>query len=172
MTHDTIAAHLFHTQFNYFLNQKNSLKKKFCFFVRQRVLKNYKSVLSQIWFWFWSASHGKGSCDGLGGTIERFAAKARFQNINNPAKLFMCINKNITVNTELFPLQEAESLQNRFKKAKRRHFHVPFIYSTTKRKSRTKYHIVSYYVDYWKYVLKNKHIHTRLIKLSVLPFTP
>lgn len=74
-----------------------------------------------------ATSHGKGSCDGLGGTIKRLAAKSSLQNVNNPInsaeKFFLWVNKNIVnVNTTFFSIQEynieTRELQKRFEKAK------------------------------------------------------
>ena len=53
------------------------------------------------WHFFFATSHGKGPCDGIGGTVKRLAAKASLQRpyseqIMTPRQLFQFDEDNIS----------------------------------------------------------------------------
>jgi len=47
------------------------------------LLQDFK--LAAEWHFF-PTSHGKGPCDGIGGTLKRLAARASLQRVNNPIR--------------------------------------------------------------------------------------
>jgi hypothetical protein len=139
LKHDTIAVHLFQRGLITFLNKTLGALSKIYYFsdgasAQYKNKKNFINLyyhtddfnISAEWHFF-ATSHGKGPCDGLGGTIKRLAAKSSLQNVNNPInsaeKFFLWVNKNIVnVNTKFFSIQEynneTRELQKRFEKAK------------------------------------------------------
>ena len=92
--HDTVAVHLFQRSFIAFLKELLPARlhpKKIIYFSDGAApqYKNRKNFLNLCHHkedigvkaeWHFSAtSHGKGACDGLGGTIKRLAARASLQ---------------------------------------------------------------------------------------------
>lgn len=76
---------------------------------------------------FFATSHGKGPCDGLGGTVKRLAARASTSSLINPinsaVKFYDWVNKNVkNIHTEFFNNYQykdrAKHLKERFEKAK------------------------------------------------------
>ena len=113
MHHDTVAFHLFQKSFITFLMAKlpSSLKKVTYFSDGAAAqYKNRKNFINlchhEIDFgipaeWhFFATSHGKGACDGVGGTVKRLAAKASLQRpydqqIMTPRQLYDWASENI-----------------------------------------------------------------------------
>jgi len=137
--HDTIAVHLYQKSFIAFLKELLPARlhpKKIIYFSDGAAsqYKNRKNFLNLCHHkddfgvkaeWHFSAtSHGKGACDGLGGTIKRLAARASLQRPYNdqlmtPRQLFDWACSNITTahfgycNNEDY-VREQSSLENRF----------------------------------------------------------
>ena len=90
--HDTVAVHLFQKHFiEYLKKQFCSLPRKF-FYASDGAASQYKNRKNFINLchheeefgvaaeWHFSAtSHGKGACDGVGGTVKRLAARVSLQ---------------------------------------------------------------------------------------------
>ena len=92
MNHDTVAVHLFQRKLISFLKSTlSSFPVKIMYFSdgASSQYKNRKNFINLCYHqadfgvsaeWHFSAtSHGKGACDGLGGTVKRLAAKASLQ---------------------------------------------------------------------------------------------
>lgn len=139
LKHDTVAVNLFQNGLISFLkNTLGSLQKIFYFSDGSSAqYKNKKNFINLIYHeddfgvkaeWhFFATSHGKGPCDGLGGTIKRLAARASltkiYEPINNAHVFFSWVKTNVkNVNTEFFTSaqynQNFIKLQDRFNKAK------------------------------------------------------
>ena len=106
MSHDTVAVHLFQKKLISFLkNALSSFPAKIMYFSdgaasqyknRKNFINlcNHQSDFQVAAEWHFSAtSHGKGACDGLGGTVKRLATKASLQRpyedqIMTPLQLF------------------------------------------------------------------------------------
>ena len=103
--HDTIAVHLFQKNLVQFLQEKFSKVDKILYFSDGSAAqyKNRKNIVNLCYhkedFWvqakwhFYATSHGKGPCDGIGGTIKCLAATASLQRayhsqIMTPCQLF------------------------------------------------------------------------------------
>lgn len=113
LIHDTIAVHLFQKKLLEMLKTKIPFEiKKSIYFSDGAVsqYKNYKNFINlchheadfkmKAEWHFFATSHGKGPCDGLGGTIKRLAAKASLQRpyndqIMTPRQLFDFGKENI-----------------------------------------------------------------------------
>ena len=113
LTHDTVAVHLFQNYLIAFLKEKfGSLPLKIFYFSdgASSQYKNRKNFVNlchhQSDFgvpaeWHFSAtSHGKGACDGVGGTVKRLAARASLQRpydgqIMTPRQLYEWAVENI-----------------------------------------------------------------------------
>ena len=86
--HDTIAVHLFQKNLAQFLQEKFSKVYKILYFSNGSAAqyKNRKNIVNLCYhkedFWvqaewhFYATSHGKGPCDGIGGTVKCLAATA------------------------------------------------------------------------------------------------
>lgn len=98
LRHDTIAVHLFQRQLVEFI--KTNLKdiNKIIYFSdgasgQYKNKKNFINLthhfedfkMAAEWHFF-PTSHGKGPCDGIGGTLKRLAARASLQKVNNPIR--------------------------------------------------------------------------------------
>ena len=100
INHDTVAVHLFQRQFIQCLKKPSHL-----FYTSDGAASQYKNRKNFINLchheedfgvaaeWHFSAtSHGKGACDGVGGTVKRLAARASLQHpydqITKPHQLF------------------------------------------------------------------------------------
>lgn len=139
LKHDTIAVHLFQRGLITFLKKNMGDLTKIYYFSdgASAQYKNKKNFINLCFHeddfnvnaqWhFFATSHGKGPCDGLGGTIKRLAARASLTNVNDPinnaAKFFSWVHKNVlNVNTEFFSIEQYKSeeqvLKERFSKAK------------------------------------------------------
>lgn len=141
LTHNTVLVHLFQKKLIFFLKNelKPNLEKVYYFSdgsaAQYKNRKNFSNLcyheedfdgVKAEWH-FYATSHGKGACDGVGGTIKRLAAKASLQNpINNqilsPHQLFEWGTKNIpSVNFFYVPnqdyVQEEKILEKRFNEA-------------------------------------------------------
>ena len=110
--HDTIAVHLFQKNLVQFLQDKISRVNKILYFsdASAAQYKNRKNFVNlcyhktdfgcQAEWHFYATSHGKGPCDGIGGTVKRLAAKASLQRpyssqIMTPRQLFDWAVQNI-----------------------------------------------------------------------------
>jgi hypothetical protein len=89
--HDIVAVHLYIKLFLKFLKNQLPLTKKIIYFSdgcagQYKNCKNFLNLchhkedfeIDAEWNFF-STSHGKGPCDGVGGTVKRLAAKASLQ---------------------------------------------------------------------------------------------
>ena len=94
--HDTIAVHVFQRHLVDFLKENFKKINKIIYFSdgASAQYKNKKKFINLThhrqdfglvaeWHFF-PTSHGKGACDGLGGTLKRLAARTSLQRINNP----------------------------------------------------------------------------------------
>ena len=85
--HDTIAVHLFQKVLIEFLTNKIEKPQKIIYFsdgcaAQYKNRKNFVNLchheedfrISAEWHFF-ATSHGKGACDGVGGTVKRLAAR-------------------------------------------------------------------------------------------------
>lgn len=108
VTHDSSAVHLFNSKLIKFLKSKfpdNTIQKIVYF--SDGAVSQYKNKFNFInlakhytdfgvfaeWNFF-ATSHGKGACDGVGGTVKRQAYRASLQRVNN--------NQHITNPQQLF----------------------------------------------------------------------
>ena len=96
--HDTVAVHLFQSSFIAFLKEllpAGLHSKKIIYFFggaasQYKNRKNFQNLshhkddfrVKAEWH-FSATSHGKGACDGLGGTVKRLAARASLQTSYN-----------------------------------------------------------------------------------------
>ena len=94
--HDTIAVYVFQEHLVHFI-KKNFRKISKILYFSDGVSGQYKNRKNFInlthhqddfgfaaeWHFF-PASHGKGACDGLGGTLKRLVARASLQRVKNP----------------------------------------------------------------------------------------
>ncbi len=92
LTHDTVAVHLFQKLLiNHLSDHFGKKPKKIIYFSDGAAAqyKNYKNLMNVCchqedfecpaeWHFF-ATSHGKGACDGVGGTVKRLAARASLQ---------------------------------------------------------------------------------------------
>lgn len=112
MKHDTDSFHFFQSKAIDFLKQEFNDMKKIIYFSdgsssQYKNKKNFKNIclheddygISAEWHFF-ATSHGKGPCDGIGGTVKRLATRASLQPgqdpITTPKKLFDWAQKNIS----------------------------------------------------------------------------
>jgi len=104
-THDTVAVHLFQRVLIAFLTSKIARPTKIVYFsdgcaAQYKNRKNFANLCNHEqdfgmpaeWHFF-ATSHGKGPCDGVGGTVKRLAARASLQRpyenqILTPRQLF------------------------------------------------------------------------------------
>lgn len=132
LKHDTIAVHLFQDGLIKHLKTTLGTLNKIFYFSDGAAAqyKNKKNFANLIFHnddfgvraeWhFFATSHGKGPCDGLGGTIKRLAARASLMNINNPintaVKFYTWVQNNVkNVNTEFFDVNQYEDRANQLK---------------------------------------------------------
>ncbi|CAF2174414.1 unnamed protein product [Rotaria magnacalcarata] len=92
--HDTTAVHLFQERLMEFLKSFNHITKVFYFSdgcaAQYKNRKNFKNLcfheedfgVKAEWHFF-ATSHGKGPCDGIGGTVKRLAARASLQRVGS-----------------------------------------------------------------------------------------
>ena len=138
LKHDTVAVHLFQRKLINFLKSYFSqpLITHMIYFSDGAVsqYKNFKNFtnlcfheedfgITAEWHFF-STSHGKGACDGLGGTIKRLATIASLQRpyneqIMTPKQLFLYATENISGINFLYSsnkeyTKEASDLEERF----------------------------------------------------------
>ena len=89
--HDSVSVHLFITQFLSHIKEKLPMINKIIYYsdgcaAQYKNCKNFLNLchhnedfgMDAEWNFF-ATSHGKGPCDGLGGTVKRLAAKASLQ---------------------------------------------------------------------------------------------
>ena len=90
--HDSVSVHLFITQFLSHIKEKLPMINKIIYYSGGGCAAQYKNCKNFLnlchhnedfgmdaeWNFF-ATSHGKGPCDGLGGTVKHLAAKARLQ---------------------------------------------------------------------------------------------
>lgn len=136
--HDTIAVHVFQKHLVNFLNAELKQISEIIYFsdgsgAQYKNKKNFANLiyhekdfgLAAEWHFF-PTSHGKGACDGLGGTLKRLAARASLQRVSNPIQtpkqLFEWATESLpnirikyTTNEEYE--EEERKLETRFKKA-------------------------------------------------------
>ncbi|KAG8239162.1 hypothetical protein J437_LFUL018650 [Ladona fulva] len=104
--HDTIAVHLFQRKLISFLKEEVGEISKIVYFLdgASSQYKNKKNFINLCcheqdfgttaeWHFF-ATSHGRGLCDGIGGTLKRLTAKANNQ-ISTPNELFLCASENL-----------------------------------------------------------------------------
>lgn len=139
--HDTIAVYLFQKKFiSHLLASLSSPPLKIRYFSDGAAsqYKNRKNFINLCHHeedfgipaeWHFSAtSHGKGACDGLGGTVKRLAARASLQKpyeeqIMTPRQLFQWASSNISATTFKYCtkdeyLAEEITLSTRFEKCR------------------------------------------------------
>lgn len=141
MQHDTAVFHLFQKSFITFLKTRlPSFPKKIYYFSDGAAAqyKNRKNFINLCYHeadfgihaeWhFFATSHGKGACDGVGGTIKRLAAKASLQRpydqqIMTPRQLYDWAS--VSIRTTFFGYCSSEEyekelahLQGRFEKVR------------------------------------------------------
>lgn len=126
-THDTVAVHLFQKVLIEFLTKKIEKPKKVIYFsdgcaAQYKNRKNFINLchhredfgMPAEWHFF-ATSHGKGPCDGIGGTVKRLAARASLQRPYNkqiltPRQLFEFGCSEIpTVNFHYTTIEEHEN---------------------------------------------------------------
>ena len=113
LNHDTVAVHLFQRQFIQYLKKQFSSLPRKIYYTSDGAASQYKNRKNFINLchheedfgvaaeWHFSAtSHGKGACDGVGGTVKRLAARASLQQhydqqIMTPRQLFEWAVNNI-----------------------------------------------------------------------------
>lgn len=96
--HNTVAVHLFQKQLVKFIKTNLKGVNKIIYFsdgasAQYKNKKNFINIshhlqdfeLAAEWHFF-PTSHGKGPCDGIGGTLKRLAARASLQRVNNPIR--------------------------------------------------------------------------------------
>ena len=138
LKHDTIAVHLFQKQLVEFIKKNFKGITHIIYFSdgasgQYKNKKNFINLthhfedfqMSAEWHFF-PTSHGKGPCDGIGGTLKRLAARASLQRINNPirdpAELFAWATEALPNITSRFSTiadyeKEEQELSTRFEKA-------------------------------------------------------
>lgn len=141
LKHDTILVHVFQRKLIHYLKEQMlpNLTKIFYFSdgsaAQYKNRKNFANLchhrndfdgINAEWH-FYATAHGKGVCDGVGGTVKRLAAKASLQNplsnqIMTPTQLFEWGRKNINAIVFFYVtngeyLQEEKLLQKRFEEA-------------------------------------------------------
>lgn len=139
LSHDTVAVHLFQSKIVEFINENLPRIKRIVYFsdgasAQYKNRKNFINLSHHIqdfkigaeWHFF-PTSHGKGPCDGLGGTLKRLAARASLQRIDNPIRtpleLFNWAKETLpNINCQYFTNEqhnaEESKLETRFKKSK------------------------------------------------------
>ena len=141
LSHDTTAVHLFQRLLvNYLKEKVGGFPAKIYYFSDGAAsqYKNKKNFLNLChhqedfgvdaeWHFF-ATSHGKGPCDGVGGTVKRLAARASLQRpyeqqIMTPRQLFDWATKNVTAvefryTTNEDHLNEEAALNERFARAR------------------------------------------------------
>ncbi len=141
LTHDTAAVHLFQKQLLAQLCYQLGKKPRKIIYMSDGAAsqyKNFKNLLNLCYHqedfgcpaeWhFFATSHGKGPCDGIGGTVKRLAARASLQRpyndqIMTAKDLFHFAESNIPSVVIKFSMQaeyesNAEMLQQRFSTGK------------------------------------------------------
>lgn len=136
--HDTIAFHVFQRYLIQFITTYLINIKKIIYFsdgasAQYKNKKNFINLchheedfgITAEWHFF-PTSHGKGPCDGLGGTLKRLASRTSLQRINNPIQtpqdLFTWASESLPniacrfVTNEEYD-EEEKILETRFKKA-------------------------------------------------------
>lgn len=94
--HDTIAVHAFQNHLIHFIKENIVKIRKIIYFsdgagAQYKNKKNFANLTHHVkdfglaaeWHFF-PTSHGKGACDGLGGTLKRLAARTSLQRKDNP----------------------------------------------------------------------------------------
>ena len=131
MNHDTIAVHLFQRKLILFLKHAlSSFPVKITYFSdgaasQYKNRKNFVNLcchkndfgVSAEWH-FSATSHGKGACDGLGGTVKRLATKASLQRpyeeqIITLFQLFQWASSNIPVSPLITLLWKSMRVRNK-----------------------------------------------------------
>jgi len=98
LCHDTVVVHLFQRQLVHYIKSDLQEIEKIIYFSdgasgQYKNKKNFINLthhkqdfkLAAEWHFF-PTSHGKGPCDGIGGTLKRLAARASLQRVNNPIR--------------------------------------------------------------------------------------
>ena len=141
LRHDTVAVHLFQRNLIHFLKEKfGTLPQKIYYFSDGAAsqYKNRKNFINLCFHeadfgvpaeWHFSAtSHGKGACDGVGGTVKRLAARASLQRpyeqqIMTPRQLFEWAIENVPAtifsycSSEDYKIEE-QLLEERFQQSR------------------------------------------------------
>lgn len=123
LEHDSVTVHCFQRKMIDFLKSKLG-KVEAVFYFSDGAVSQYKNRknflniahhevdfgISAEWHFF-ATSHGKGPCDGVGGTVKRLAARASLQrpysdHITTPAELFTWIKQNIAGIDTVFVSQQ------------------------------------------------------------------
>lgn len=138
--HDTVLFYVFQKQFLKFLKNNHENITKVIYFTDGcgGQYKNFKNFLNITYHeedfgipaeWsFFATSHGKGACDGIGGTVKRLAARASLQRpyndqITTAYELYNWSKANLpNINFEFFSNDDYNSniqhLERRFEEAK------------------------------------------------------
>lgn len=123
LTHDTVAVHLFQTRLMHHLKATIGNVSKIFYFSDGAAsqYKNRKNFINlchhhgdfgvEAEWHFFATSHGKGPCDGVGGSVKRLAARASLQRpydgqIMTPHDLFAWAQENLPVISFVFVPQE------------------------------------------------------------------
>ena len=108
LTHDTVAVHIFQKKLISYLDTKMGMRPQIINYFSDGCAAQYKNCnnLLNLTFhfddfgvdaeWhFFATAHGKGACDGVGGTLKRLAAKASLQKtvIETPVQFFEFLQK-------------------------------------------------------------------------------
>ena len=141
LSHDTTAVHLYQQHLMQYMKRKFQRKPKHIYYFSDgsaAQFKNRKNFInlcfhetdfsvSAEWH-FYATSHGKGPCDGVGGTVKHLAARASLQRpysnqIMTPHQLYnWCVDNLKTCDFEYITIsqhsEEEQLLQERFKNAR------------------------------------------------------
>ena len=134
LKHDTVAVYHFQAMLMRFLKEQFTLTKVFYFSdgaaSQYKNRKNFLNIANHKadfgihaeWHFF-ATSHGKGPCDGVGGTVKRLAARASLQRpyddqIQTPIQLFDWAQQNI--NAIHFAYADAKDIEDTEKSIKDR----------------------------------------------------
>lgn len=136
LQHNTVAVHLFCKKLIKFLQEKfGGTPKKMFYFSdgaasQYKNRKNFANLCNHLedfgieaqWDFF-ATSHGKGACDGVGGTVKRLAARASLQRpydaqIMTPRQLYQWAKENIKTINFGFTTQQEHDREEELLKAR------------------------------------------------------
>ena len=130
LDHDTVAFSIFQEKFLAYLQEKMGHRPEKIFYFSDGCASQYKGCKNFLnltyhyedykiraeWHFF-ATSHGKGPCDGVGGTLKRLAARASLQGrlIETPHAFYDYLKAHTTTFVEYFPKSDWDSKSHRFK---------------------------------------------------------